>query len=335
MGGSPFESGGASTGRGVGDERTSKELRMRISAPAVFGVGVPVTIGIELAATTRNSQRVPVVIGPRAGNVSITIRRPDGKEMPFEPLLLHCHGEDTTALSAQQAPRRDFAYLHYGKDGFAFERPGRYSIHARHVAADGSLVSSNVLSIQVRPPVTREDRELSKLVLGNDDLGKLMSLSGSAAPAFDGANDTLDEVIARYPSNEMASIARVVRATSLARPFKVVAPREPMRVRPADIARAEALIKPVLDLPSVYRGMSPDADVATQQKNVADSLVRVGTRQGVSPTVDSFVSSRRLEIAGVISSPLMTQQYAETDPRLRPRFRSVQQGPTQRTSQSA
>ncbi len=329
MGGSPFGGGPASTEEGAfSDERISRNLRMRISAPPVFGVGVPVTIGIELASTTEHSQTVPVVVGPRAGNVSVTIRRPDGKEVLFEPLLMHCHGEDTTTLSAHQAPRRDFAYLHYGKDGFAFERPGSYAIRAHHVAADGSTVRSNVLSIEVRPPVTREDRELSKLVAGNDDLGALMSLSGSLAPAFDGANDTLDEVIERYPSNEMASIARVVRATSLARPFKVVAPGEAVRVRPSDIARAESLIKPVLDLPTVYGEMSEDADVATQQRTVAATLVRIGTREGVSATVDSFVSSRRLEIAGVISSPQMTLQYAETDPRVGPRQQASPQGST-------
>lgn len=316
MGGSPFEGGAALRGDDdwAGDERINRGLRMRISAPPTFGVGVPVTIGIELAATTEHGQTVPEVIGPRAGNVSVRIRRPDGKVVPFEPLLTHCHGDDAARLSARQPPRRDYAYLHYGKDGFAFERPGRYAIHARHVAADGSTVRSNVLRIDVQPPVTREDRELSRMVAGNDDLGALLSLSGSAAPAFDGANTTLDEVIERYPSRDLASIARVVRATSLARPFKVVAPDEALRVRPAQIGRAEELIKPVLDLPTVYRGMSAEADLATQQRAVAAALVRLGTRQGVSTTVDSFVNSRRLEIAGVISSPQMATQTRATDP---------------------
>jgi len=300
MGGRPFESGAARRSDGAG-ERATAELRMRISAPPVFGVGVPVTIGIELSAGALEGQRVPSVLGPRAGNVDVVIRRPGGDERVFVPLLVHCHGDDAVTLSSRGGSLRDSAFIHYGKDGFAFERPGRYSVRARHRAIDGSTVLSNVLTIDVRPPVGREEREVSRLVSGNDDVGALLALAGSAAPYYDGANRTLEDVIERAPSNALAYVARVVRATGLARPFKVVAPGEQLRVLEPDFERARALIAPVLDLTDVERTPSAGGDSVDRQREVATALARAGTRRGVPSTVDSSVDSTRMEIAAAIA----------------------------------
>ncbi len=302
MGGNPFTGGAASLRSGASDERASATLRMRIGAPACFGVGVPVTMAIELAATSAHGVPVADVIGPRAENVDVAIRGPDGRQTRFVPLLVHCHGDVATMLTPQDGPRRDFAFVHYGKHGFAFDGPGRYAIRARHSALDGTVVHSNVLSIEVAAPRTREDRAVSRLVCGNDDIGALMSLAGSAAPVFDGANRTLDEIVERHPSTDAALIARVVRAAGLARPFKLLVPGATrVQTRPADPARAAALIDPVIDLSAVDGAMP-------------------GTRPGVPPAVTSYVNSRRMEIATAIATPQMAAQAIDVKPPLqRPR----------------
>lgn len=317
MGGSPFEGGAAS----FGDyEPASPALRMRISAPATFGVGVPVTVAIDVATTGAQSVPVARYIGPRSGNVDVAIRGPGGEVAAFVPLLTHCHGDDATMLSAGDRPRRDYAFLHYGKGGFAFARPGRYEIRARHTAMDGTVVVSNVLSIEVAAPRTREERAVSLLVTGNDDVGALLSITGSAAPIFDGANRTLDKVIERYPSTDAALIARVARSTSLARPFKLLAPGETrVQVRAADPERAAALIDPVIDLAAVYRAMPP-AGSGTRPQRAAAGLARVGTRPSVPAAVTNFVNTRRMEIATAIASPQMAEHAVEVEPpRQRPR----------------
>jgi hypothetical protein len=306
MGGHPFEGGAASTG-GVDRDPISVGLRMRISAPSAFGVGVPVTIAIQIAATAPG-QRVPSIVGPRAGNLEVLIRRPGGGESPFEPLLVHCNGDATTVLQSPGATLRDNAFIHYGKDGFAFERPGRYAVRARHAAVDGSIVLSNVLTIEVLAPLTRADREIGRLVSGNDDVGELMALAGSAAPSYDGANRVLDEVVERFPTNAAAHVARVVRATSLARPFKLLAPGERLQVRPPDVARARALIAPVIDLAAIDRTVLEGLDVAARRRAVAATLARIGTRRGITAVVQGFVASRLVDVASAIADPHMTRR---------------------------
>jgi len=307
MGGSPLEGGAASRGDlTFDDERVSGALRLRIGAPASFGLGTPVTIAIEVASTVPGLA-VPAWIGPRAGNLDVVIRGPGGDVTLFDPLLEHCHGDDAITLRPEDGPRRHNAFLHYGKSGFHFDRPGRYAIRARHTTPGGTVALSNVLSIDVRPARTRHEREVSRLVCANDDVGALLSLTGSAAPVFDGANRTLDEIIERHPTTEVAMIARVVRATGLARPFKHVVPGEPgVRTRPADPARAVALIAPVVDLPAVYRAMSTTR-AGTDRQRAAVGLARVGIRRGVPAVVASYVESRLLEIASAIASPQMAE----------------------------
>jgi hypothetical protein len=306
-GGSPFTGGAAYSDDGEPpDERISPAMQLRISAPAVFGVGAPVTIGIELAVTAADGAPVPAVIGPRAGNVTVLIRGPDGDETRFEPLMTHCHGDDATVLRPENGPRRDAAFLHHGKFGSPFARPGRYAIHARHRAADGALVRSNVLSIEVLAPHSRDERALARLMLGNNDVWALMSLGGSAAPHFDGANRTLDEIIERFPATDAAAVARIVRATSLARPFKLVVPgREQVLVREADVARAQALIAPMLDMRAIDRRLAPDANQVAQRHAAAAMFAEATRGREVTPAVAGYVNSRLLEIATVVATTRM------------------------------
>ena len=300
MGGSPLEGGAAI----VEDDRRSTGLGMRIGAPPVFEVGVPVTIAIELVARTQG-QRVPTTLGPRARNVDVLIRRPGGGEQVFEPLIEHCHGDYAVQQRTQDRPLRDTAFIHYGKDGFAFDRPGRYAVRARHVAVDGSTVLSNELAIEVLAPRTRAEREISRLVSGNDDIGALMSLAGSAAPFYDGANRVLDDLVERFPTDAVSYVARVVRAMSLARAFKLVAAGDQLEVREPDIPRAQGLLAPVIDLGAVYREVSPGLATGARRPAVAAALTRIGTRRGIPATVAAFVNSRLLDIAGSIASPQM------------------------------
>ena len=86
--------------------------------------------------------------------------------------------EDTIALGGEQQSYADMAFIHYGKEGFYFERPGTYRLRARYTAPDGSIVVSGTTTIRVRPPATAEDVEVADLLFG-DEQGTLMYLVGS------------------------------------------------------------------------------------------------------------------------------------------------------------
>jgi hypothetical protein len=301
MGGRPFLAGAASeTGEPDPHERHNPGLRLALTAPREFRLGMPVSVELALHATTAAGQLVSKVIGPRPGNVDIYIRRPDGIEVAFEPLLRHCREAEPFLLTARSAPLRDYAFIHYGKDGYAFGAPGRYRVRAVYTALDGSVVHSGSLPIVVARAATRDERTVGGLVLGDDGVGKLMSLMGSAAPALDSARDTLGEIVKRHPRHPMSDVARVVMATSAARDFKVINPDGVVEVRRADIEAARDLVAPVIDFAAVERAAPAGLTGAEQEQALASALSRVGTREGVQPMVDTFVNSRRLEIAKVV-----------------------------------
>ena len=273
-------------------EQQDEGLRLKLHAPRALAQGVPVTVGLELSATTGACRRVSPVLGPRPRTIDIAIRDPRGKESVFEPMLRHCRKENVVTLCAKDAAIRDYAFIHYGKHGFPFEDPGHYRARARYTAPDGSLVLSDEVSIDVRRPASRVQREVVKLTFGNAGVGKLMSLVGSDADDLRGADRTLQTIIDRYPSHPVADIARVIRGTNLTRRFKLIAPDGSVTLRAPDIPEAARLVGRVIDLARLLRAR-PGRDAPP---TVVGGQPEIATRPGVSPAVDAFINSRRSEI---------------------------------------
>ena len=124
-------------------------------------------------------------LDPRAGNVDFEIRRPDGTTTLFEPLLRHCRGGRTATLHPGK-PIVDFPFLHFGRDGFEFPEPGDYALRARYTAPDGRIALSRRRAGPHRAARRRDDRPVDALIGGDDDVGTLVTLMGSRAPALAG-----------------------------------------------------------------------------------------------------------------------------------------------------
>jgi hypothetical protein len=286
MGGKPF-AGGAGPHRAPRwdvDSPHDSGLRLRLSAPTALVKDVPVTVDLELTATTRTGQPVPPVLGPRPGNMAIAIRRPDGSEFVFEPLLYHCRGNETVMLRAGDPPRCDSAFIHYGKRGFAFDNPGRYQLRARFAQPDGRVVVSNVASIRIMAPASRVDRRISELIAGDPQVGKLLSLMGSDARALKRGDDRLTQVISRYPTHPVAMVARLAQAANLAHGFKRVARDGRVEVRKPELHEAAALV----------------ADVV-EHRPQRQAGRRIQIRPGIDRSVEGFINSRIREITASAS----------------------------------
>lgn len=260
-------------------------LRLRLGAPDALAQDIPVAVELELTATTPEGREVPPVMGPRPGNVGIAIRRPDGSEFMFEPLIYHCRGHETRTLRPGDAPVCDSAFIHYGRRGYAFDRPGRYELRALFAHPRGRVVVSNVASIRIDPPRSRVDRHVSELIARDPQVGTLLSLMGSDARALERGDERLRRIVARYPEHPVAVAARLAQAANLAHGFKrlavdgTVAPREP------DLHAAASLAADVVDPPPVRHGAA-----------------RARMRSGVDPSVEGFFRSRIREITVSASS---------------------------------
>lgn len=250
MGGNPLTAGAAFESEIEPPSATQADpgLRLKLSVPPALLYGVPVTADFAIFGTTREGRLAPGVLGPRAGNVDILVRGPDGTARAFEPLLRHCRTGDGVVVRAGDPPVRDSAFIQYGKDGFTFDRPGRYEITARCDAPHGVTLVSNVARIVVRPPESRADRDVARLVF-DDQQGELMSLVGSDAPELRRGNEALQAIIDRHPRHAVASVARVVRATNAAREFKALQLDGSVRTRRSDPRSAASILRgtPILE----------------------------------------------------------------------------------------
>jgi hypothetical protein len=300
MGGSPFLSDAALTSApGWGAAAANRDaggLRLKLTVAPTIRYGLPVTADLALSATSPEPRRVAAGLGPRLGNVDIAIGRPRGGSIAFEPLLRHCRGGDSAHLRAGDPPICDTAFLHYGRDGYAFAEPGSYELQARYTAPDGSLVTSNLQRLRVDAPRTAADRAIGELTYGDESVGALMSLVGSDAPTLASGRSALDTIIARFPDHPAAMVARVVVAANDTRTFKTIQSTGTVQVRAPDFARARALLAPMIDLERVVAATAR-ADATADARAVAGALDGVGRRAGQDPAVDAYVRSRRGEIA--------------------------------------
>jgi hypothetical protein len=277
-------------------DQADSGLRLRVFAPRELQYGLPMTIGLQLWATSAQPRPVPRALGPRANSVDVVIRRPDRTEFVFQPLLEHCRGDTPRMLRAGDPPVSDYAFLHYGKDGFAFATPGRYELRARCVTPNGTVVLSEPTVTEVRAPLSQGDRDAHALLYGRAQ-GALMSLTGSSAEELAKGNDKLEEFIDRQPNHPAADVARLVRGTNAARAFKSIGPDGKLKVVPRDASTARALFGGVFDVGSLSRVASSVADESAAAGAMNVTLARTGTKRNVSASVDAFIKSRRHEIS--------------------------------------
>jgi hypothetical protein len=299
MGGNPFKAGAAFEEDAAAATAEDPGLRLTLAAGRSMTFGMPITVDLALAGTTAEGRLAPGVLGPRAGNVDVAIRSPQGRESVFEPLLRHCRVDDGFTLRAGDPPVLDSAFIHYGKDGFAFDTPGRYEVRARCTAPGGVPVLSNTVQFDVLAPRTRADRAAAALSFGEQQ-GILMSLVGSDAPQLRHGNDALRSIVERYPAHPLAALSRVVIATNAARDFKTIGPRGAVGVRAAAPQALASILRGTPSLGGVRGAAASGAGEAATARKVTGFLERRG--RGAEPMIDAFLRSRSNEIATVVAT---------------------------------
>ena len=293
MGGNNFIVG-SSLGRDVLADPISDEsgLVLGISThQRSFALGEPVVLELKLKATTTRGRRAHTWLHPDFGMVRVVISKPSGQVVAYEPMIDHLVGERQKMLGVDDEVR-DSAYIGYGKGGFYFDQPGQYRVRAAYAALDGSQVLSDILTIRVRYPVTRDEDTLADLFMG-DDQGVLLYLQGSDNVSLRSGNDAFDEVIDRFGAHPLATYARMVKGINAARVFKTVNAGEgrPVTVRPARTEESIALLSSVtaahvLDPVSedqVLYSLSCVQDATGDARGAQDSLNRMSIQPGKKP----------------------------------------------------
>ena len=249
MGGTPFGTGAALEMPLHPDDPVEDRSGLRLAVRACgtrIMVGAPVVVEIELAAERGQVLHPAELLHPKYGIVQLTISRPRGDVVVHRPPVLHCADMPLVHAAAGQVLPAS-AYIGYDAAvGHVFEDPGTYRIRASYTAPDGSVVVSGTETLRVWSAAGDEDSAVAELMLG-EDVGMVMTLLGSDAPALAGGMAAMQEIAEEHGDHPMAVFARLALGMNAARPFTTVEADGSTRERPRDLDRADALLRPAID----------------------------------------------------------------------------------------
>ncbi len=285
MGGSNFGVGSALGREIMADPvRDESGLKLTISTHQKnFGLGEPVVLQLMLNTTDARGRRAHTWLHPNFSMVKIVIRKPSGEVVAYEPLIEHLVGPRETIIGLNDTIAES-AYIGYGKDGLYFEEPGNYRIRACYAALDGSQVMSDIITVRVRYPVTAAESELADLFIG-DEQGTLLYLLGSDHESLQGGNDAFDEILAKYPDNEMTNYVRLVKGINASRNFKTITDKQENRVvvRPAKLDESSKLLSAVAD-----SGVLDPVSAKMTLTNLAEVQTKAGDDEAVKHTLSKL-----------------------------------------------
>ncbi|MCZ6691292.1 MAG: hypothetical protein O7H41_17025 [Planctomycetota bacterium] len=135
------------------------EVELRL-IPGRSLVGLPVAVEIALVNTGDRGVSAKDVIGIHQKNVRITVRTPEGVEIPIETVAPR--GNPLPYDTAGPVPPgearicREWISFSWAIDGPVLGRPGEYSVVAEVVRLDGRWVSSRPGTLLIREPQGRD-----------------------------------------------------------------------------------------------------------------------------------------------------------------------------------
>jgi hypothetical protein len=249
MGGNPFGTGAAmDAGDEFGDVLSDTSgITLRIAvAPERPVLGEPVVLEIEARAEPGRLLHRRDQLHPKFGLVNVAIRRPRGDVVVHRPPLAHC-AEPEIVTAGFQEEQPTSAYIGFDAAvGQVFEDPGTYQVRAVYAAPEGALVLSNVASVRISAPHSREEDAVAELML-QDDTGMVLTVLGSDSAYLATGTEALETVLAEHADSPVAVYARLAQGMNAARPFTEVRPDGSVHVRPRDLERADALLTPAVD----------------------------------------------------------------------------------------
>jgi hypothetical protein len=292
MGGSPFGRGAAEIDPGMFDQPTvdNSGLLLELRSKEAFDYGEPVVVELKLSTTDLRGRATHDYLHPNNGLVNIAIQQPSGQTVMYRPLMPRCVDSDRRVQldSTEQPAIYQSAYIGYGRDGFYFQQPGRYTLRAQYVAADGSRVVSQVLRLLVRSPLSRADEQVAELMLGEDQ-GQLFYLLGSDSDALKAGNQALDTVLDEHGDHPLAVYARLVKGINAEREFKNLTADKSLEVRPAKPEQCIQLLSSVVETSAAGEQGVDNLTLNTVLRRLAQAHAKAGNDDKVPEVMDRMV----------------------------------------------
>lgn len=203
-----------------------------------YAFGEPLVVELKLRCMDLNGVTVNANIHPKYEQVKIGIMKPNGKVVTYEPVAHNCAIEKWENLTAENNTVYASAYIGYGKEGFYFDQPGFYKLKAAYLHHDGSIVTSEEVTIRVKSPFNKAEDDIADLYFSND-AGMQFYMMGSDSPSLQKGMDDLRLVADKYDKNDLSVYANLILGVNEGMKFKVVDPKEgKVQTRKRDLSAA-------------------------------------------------------------------------------------------------
>jgi hypothetical protein len=288
MGGTPLQVGGAALlPRGYDEDETVKQRRawLRIEAKPVFEFGEPVFIEASLRPPAKGEDRVIANLDPARDRIEVLITNPSGKTVEYHAPMVADVVPQAEELAANAKPHYEYIYIGYGRDGFYFADPGRYTVRACYIGLEGVEAVSNSVSFEVEPPPRGEEQAFANNLIG-DEQGLIFYFGGS--DYLSRGNSRLQEQLLRKPNGATARHIHRCFGLSAASPFKFVTPGKTIRVRDTNPVQASRHLAACLHL-SATTGASPLGNFLFRE--AAEELARIRVKTGEKGRAESLAKN--------------------------------------------
>ena len=162
----------------------------------------PVSLELKVACKGEEDVEISSHLDPSYGVVAVYLQKPDGTVARFRPLMTACTEGSEQQTLTPGVPVYQNLHLTYGRDGFSFDEPGFYQVCAVYQGGERFTTYSNVLSIYVGAPQSRETEALAADFF-DPSKGELLAVGPSASSRFSAQIDFFREVVDRLPGTAL------------------------------------------------------------------------------------------------------------------------------------
>jgi len=186
-------------------------LEARSSVP-VFDFAEPVEVELKLANIAGHAIKIPPLLRPEDGLVTIFVKRPDGTFIRFVPPM-HCEQSfDRTTTLQPGASVYERVPLSVSAKGQQFTQPGEYSIKAYGMIPGKGMVVSKALRFRVAAPFSRESEELAYRLF-DYRAAKILYFEGSRR--YPEIMSALEEAAEKYAKTDPRTVRHIHAALGL------------------------------------------------------------------------------------------------------------------------
>lgn len=297
MGGDPWASGGHAeepTGA-MANVLGNTPLDFTIRSKGYFQFMEPVAVELRLKNNTDLPLDIDKQLEPEFGNVTIYIKRPDGRTVQYSPILCKIATPDTKVLKPLKGNTKgddrysQNIFLSYGSGGFYFPEPGEYLIRAVYQGEGDMLIASGLHRIRIGRPFSMDEEKIAQDYF-NNDTGMALYLNGSSSPFLKNGMDILEEISEKYDKSSVGAKISLLLAQNLSKPFFRMKNNKMVKDRDSKPDAALALTKKALDYQKKEPSVFQNIDYHDLRKTRTDLLSSMGKKKEAEQEINELVT---------------------------------------------